>query len=241
MMKNGVRQGNSDKWGKDTMIKLTGIHHLAMATANMDLTIRFWRDLIGLKLVVGLGRSGYKHYFFKISSKTHIAFFEWPEVQPVAEKDHGMPISGPLIFDHVSLGVESEDDLWELKDRVETAGFWVSDVIDHGLIRSIYSFDPNGIPIEFSVCTSSLDLARSPVLVDQFPSETALQGADPVQDVWPSVPYPTLPEERTVFPGEGKDLLESSRMNWWGKKEDKPQQPEESSGHSPSVKADILD
>lgn len=199
------------------MVKLTGVHHLAMATADMDLTIRFWRDLIGLKLVVGLGRSGYKHYFFQISSKTHLAFFEWPEVRPVPEKDHGMPVPGPLVFDHVSFGVETEEDLWDLKDRIEAAGFWVSEVIDHGLIRSIYAFDPNGIPIEFSVCTSTSNITRGPILVDRLPSDIALEGPGPVPGVWPSVLYPTPSEERTVFPGEGKDLLENSRMNQWRK------------------------
>jgi catechol 2,3-dioxygenase-like lactoylglutathione lyase family enzyme len=214
MMPIGYRKG------RRSMIKFTGIHHLAMATGNMDLTIRFWRDLIGLKLVVGLGREGYKHYFFQISSKTHIAFFEWPGVQPVPEKDHGMPVPGPLIFDHVSMGVETEEDLWNLKDRIEAAGFWVSDLIDHGLIHSIYSFDPNGIPIEFSVCTSLLNVQRIPVLVDRSPSDTAMEGPNPVLGKWPSVPYPTSAEERRVYPGEGKDLLEDPHTNWWRKKED---------------------
>jgi len=39
------------------MSKVTynGVNHLAMATGDMDLTIRFWRDLLGMKLVAGLG------------------------------------------------------------------------------------------------------------------------------------------------------------------------------------------
>lgn len=61
-----------------------------------------------------------------------------------------MPVKGPLIFDHVSFGVETEDELWELKDRLDAAGFYVSEGVDHGFIHSIYSFDPNGIPVEFS-------------------------------------------------------------------------------------------
>ncbi|MGB2688020.1 MAG: VOC family protein, partial [Desulfobacterales bacterium] len=35
------------------MAKYTGINHLAMATRDMDTTIRFWRDLLGLRLVAG--------------------------------------------------------------------------------------------------------------------------------------------------------------------------------------------
>jgi len=79
-----------------------------------------------------------------------IAFFEWPDVEKAQEKDHGAPVKGPFVFDHVSFEVESEEDLWTLKDKLEAADFWVSEVINHGFIHSIYSFDPNNIPIEFS-------------------------------------------------------------------------------------------
>ncbi len=60
-----------------------------MATGDMDKTTRFWRDLLGMRLVAGLGQPGYRHYFFQISETDLIAFFEWPGVKPVAEKEHG--------------------------------------------------------------------------------------------------------------------------------------------------------
>jgi len=104
------------------MAKYTGINHLAMATRDMDTTIRFWRDLLGLRLVAGLGGPKYRHYFFELSEYDMIAFFEWPDVEKIPEKDHGVPVRDPFVFDHVSLGVESDDDLWELKDKLETAG-----------------------------------------------------------------------------------------------------------------------
>src|SRR3989338_9408950 len=148
------------------MIKFNGINHLAMATGDMDRTIRFWRDLLGMRLVAGLGQPGYRHYFFQISDTDLIAFFEWPEVNPVPKKDHGSPVKGKIIFDHVSFGVETEDDLWKLKDRLEAAGFPVSDVIDHGFIHSIYSFDPNGIPIEFSANVPDKNIRKNPTIVD---------------------------------------------------------------------------
>ncbi len=124
------------------MVKFNGVNHLAMATGDMDTTIRFWRDLLGMRLVAGLGAPGYRHYFFQISPYDLIAFFEWPGVVPVAPKEHGRPVKGPFIFDHVSFGVETEDDLWELKDKLEAAGFDVSDVINHGFIHSIYAYRP---------------------------------------------------------------------------------------------------
>ena len=185
------------------MPQYTGINHLAMVTGDMDGTIRFWRDLLGMRLVAGLGSKGYRHYFFEISDRDMIAFFEWPDVKKIPERDHGVPIKGPVAFDHIAFGVEDDDDLWELKDRLEMAGFWVSEVIDHGFIHSIYTFDPNHIPIEFSAPVAGVNLRRQPKMLDRHPAAVALEGPDPVFQRWPSVKRPTPREERVVYPGEG--------------------------------------
>lgn len=195
------------------MIKYNGINHLAMATGDIDKTIHFWRDLLGMRLVAGVGRPGYRHYFFEISETDLIAFFEWPGVEPAAEKDHGEPTSGPFIFDHVSFGVETEDDLWNVKDKLAAAGFEVSDVIDHGFIHSIYAFDPNGIPIEFSHNVEGKDIRRNPRMADKTPSEAAKKGPEPHFDRWPAVKKPTPTTDRRTYPGAGSELYQ-------GKKED---------------------
>lgn len=189
------------------MIKFNGVNHLAMATGDMDKTILFWRDLLGMRLVAGLGQPGYRHYFFEISKTDLIAFFEWPGVQPVPEKVHGMPVKGPFIFDHVSFGVETEDDIWELKDRLTAAGFNVSDVIDHGFIHSIYAYDPNGMPIEFSHNVEGVDIRKHPAMKDVRPSEITGEGPEPHQDRWPKVMRLTPPSERVVYPGAGSELF----------------------------------
>ena len=38
------------------MIRFNGINHLAMATGDMDKTILYWRDLLGMRLVGGVGK-----------------------------------------------------------------------------------------------------------------------------------------------------------------------------------------
>jgi catechol 2,3-dioxygenase-like lactoylglutathione lyase family enzyme len=189
------------------MIRFNGINHLAMATGDMDRTIRFWRDLLGMRLVAGLGKPGYRHYFFQISENDLLAFFEWPSVSPVAHKDHGQPVSGPFVFDHVSFGVETEEDLWRIKDRLSAAGFHVSDVIDHGFIHSIYSFDPNGIPIEFSHNVEGMDIRRHPEMADTKPSAVTREGSEPQWQQWPTVGKTTPAEERRVFPGAGSEFF----------------------------------
>jgi catechol 2,3-dioxygenase-like lactoylglutathione lyase family enzyme len=180
-----------------------GVNHIAMATGDMDATIRFWRDLLGMRLMACLGQPGYRHYFFEISGTCAIAFFEWPGIEPVPEKEHGRRVSGPFAFDHLSFGVETEDDLWSLKDRLDAAGIWVSEVIDHGFIHSIYAFDPNGIPIEFSLNVQGIDIRKAPVVADPQPSTFAREGPDPRPGEWPAVKSPTPPAERRVYPGEG--------------------------------------
>ncbi len=195
------------------MVRFNGVNHLAMATGDMDRTIRFWRDLLGMRLVAGLGQPGYRHYFFQISDADLIAFFEWPGVESVVKKDHGRPVRGPFIFDHVSFGVETEDDLWQLKDKLEAAGFPVSDVIDHGLIHSIYAHDPNGIPIEFSHNVEGVDIRKEPQMRDIEPSQIALEGAEPRLQVWPRVARATPESQRMVYPGAGSELFHGKRTS----------------------------
>jgi catechol 2,3-dioxygenase-like lactoylglutathione lyase family enzyme len=193
------------------MVRFNGVNHLAMATGDMDTTIRFWRDLLGMRMVAGLGQPGYRHYFFQISDYDLIAFFEWPGVRPVTQKDHGRPVQGPFIFDHVSFGVETEGDLWELKDKLEAAGFHVSDVIDHGFIHSIYGFDPNGIPVEFSHNVEGIDVRRNPFMKDSAPSRVTQEGAESQPGKWPEVTQATPETRRAVYPGAGSELFHGKK------------------------------
>ncbi len=197
------------------MVQYRGVNHLAMVTGDMDATVRFWRDLLGMRLVAGLGKPGYRHYFFQIDDRDLIAFFEWPGAEPIEEVDHGYPRKGALVFDHVSIGVASEDDLWELRDALEAAGFWVSEPIDHGFIHSIYSFDPNGIPIEFSHNVPGVDVRARPRMRDRRPCAEAMKGPEPRAGAWPRPAQPTPPDQRAVYPGEGRILADPEAEDTW--------------------------
>lgn len=188
----------------DNPIQYRGINHLAMITGDMDRTIRFWRDFLGMRLVGGLGKRNYRHYFFEISENDMIAFFEWPDVEVIPEKDHGVPAKGPFVFDHVSIAVESDEDLWILREKFEAARMWVSEIIDHGFIHSIYAFDPNNIPIEFSAPVAHVDIRKKPRMLDRQPSRIALEGSEPVQGRWPSFNDQAGKADKRVYPGEGR-------------------------------------
>jgi len=188
-------------------MKYSGINHLALVTPDMDRTIEYWRDLLGLRIVGTFGRPGYRQYFFEVSDTDFIAFFEWEGAEPIEEKEHGVPEPGPRAFDHVSLGLQEEEGLWEMKERIEAAGFWVSEVIDHGFIHSIYTFDPHGVPVELSVNVREVDIRERPVAADPSPSNLAGEGFGPRSERWPEIKGPTPKDHRRVYPGMGSDAI----------------------------------
>jgi catechol 2,3-dioxygenase-like lactoylglutathione lyase family enzyme len=166
------------------MVKYTGIHHLAMITDDMDKTIRFWRDLLGMRMLAATGDGRNRQYYFEITENNIISFFEWPSSANPEIKEHGEPTPDPLAFDHVAIGVEDDDALHAVKKTLESAGFWVSHVVDHGFFHSIYSYDPNNIPIEFCTDVRGRSLREIPRMSDRNIGAVAAEGHDPQPGKW---------------------------------------------------------
>lgn len=183
-------------------MKYNGVNHIALATGRIDETVRFWRDLLGMRLIASLGEPGNRQFFFDISGTCSLAFFEWPGVEPVPEKEHGRVVSGPFAFDHIAFGLDSEDELRELKDKLDAADIWVSEVIDNGFIYSIFSFDPNGIAIEFTWNLEGTDIRKNPVMFDPPPSGAAEEGPEPQKGKWPPVENPVSKKDWKTYPGQ---------------------------------------
>lgn len=181
-----------------------GFHHVAMATNDIDTTVRFWRDLLGMRLVLTMGEDGRRMYFLEVSGVNFLAFFEWPEVERSPYKVPGVPVKGPFMLDHLSFALNDMDELWNLAERLIAAGFFVSNVMDHGMVRAFYTFDPNGIPIEFCVESEGIDLRKEPRMLDEEPSDTAREGFEPDPHRWPTPDEGASPDERIVLPGKGR-------------------------------------
>ena len=106
---------------KEADLKYTGIHHIALITDDMDKTIRFWRDLLGMKMLAATGDGQNRQYFFEICENNILSFFEWPEAVNAHEKLHGEPTDEPQAFDHVALGLKDDAALEEMKNLLESA------------------------------------------------------------------------------------------------------------------------
>jgi catechol 2,3-dioxygenase-like lactoylglutathione lyase family enzyme len=128
-----------------------GINHLALITGDMDATVRFYHGVLGARLVATIGTPEFRHYFFEIGPGQTVAFFEYADAPPASfAKPAGVPDPRAVQFDHLSLDLADETALESLRTRLEAFDCEVTEVIDHGFVRSIYFTDPNGIALEAS-------------------------------------------------------------------------------------------
>jgi len=128
-----------------------GINHLALITNDMDATVRFYHGVLGARLAATVGTPEFRHYFFDFGPHCTVAFFEYADVaiEPFA-KPAGVPDARASQFDHLALNLPDENALHDLRQRLTDADCDVTDIIDHGSVRSVYFTDPNGIALEAS-------------------------------------------------------------------------------------------
>ena len=138
-----------------------GIHHLALNTDDMKMTLDFYVGVLGMPLVhalkvppglgTGPGNRGnppfenLRHYFLDAGGDSLLAFFEMPKgAKPKGDRD----AIGTM--QHVSFCV-SEQRFNDVKQRIESNGLEYLGPINVGCDTwSIYFYDPNGIRLEFS-------------------------------------------------------------------------------------------
>jgi glyoxylase I family protein len=135
-------------------MKINRMHHFAWRCRDAEETRQFYEDLLGLKFA-HLIRSDhvpstgeycpYVHVFFEMKDGSYIAFFDLGD-NVSAEPSPNTP----AWVNHLALELESEEELLEAKARLEKAGVDIVGVTDHGIIKSIYFFDPNGIRLELT-------------------------------------------------------------------------------------------
>ena len=137
--------------GGDTEPNWQGINHLALVTADMDATVRFYHGTLGARLVATVSQDAFRHYFFEFGPQCTVAFFEYADAptQPF-ENRAGVPNERAPQFDHLSLNLPDEHALHALRQRLQSHAWEVTDIVDHEVVRSVYFTDPNGIALEAS-------------------------------------------------------------------------------------------
>lgn len=139
------------------------LHHNAYVTKDQEATRAFYEDLIGLPLIATWSEQDelfgaervYCHTFFGLGDGSALAFFQFANSE---DADLFDPELIPSPFRHIALKVTA--DLQDaIASRLEEAG-WKPDgtfVLEHGYCRSLYTEDPNGLLLEFTVDSPEAD------------------------------------------------------------------------------------
>ena len=139
-------------------------HHLALATRDTKANHEFYTSAMGFELVkiVALptpqGDGFSKHFFYDTGGGELMAFWEFhddsipADFSPAISTGLGLPIW----TNHVAFAASDLDDLAAKRDRWLDQGHDVMEA-DHHWCRSIYTQDPNGILVEFSINTREFD------------------------------------------------------------------------------------
>ena len=115
----------------------------------------------------------YVHLFFGLEDGSSIAFFDLGDDQLALPSPNT-----PAWVNHLALRVGSLASLERAKAKLEAAGVEVLGITDHGFVRSIYFFDPNGIRLELTAdmtdgSVSESDLKRARAKLDAWTAEKA--------------------------------------------------------------------
>jgi catechol 2,3-dioxygenase-like lactoylglutathione lyase family enzyme len=134
--------------------RASGINHVAYRCRDAEQTRWFYEDVLGLPLVAapvfeevpGLGdRIPYMHLFFELGNGELIAFFDQPETAEEAQ------FARAHSFDrHLALEVPDEATLLAWQARINAAGVSCLGPVDHGFVKSVYMYDPNGLQVELT-------------------------------------------------------------------------------------------
>lgn len=132
--------------------KILHTHHSAYRCFDAEETRRFWEGIMGMELAAALSfdhisgtdeKLDYMHLFFKMGDGNFVAFFDLP--------DHMRPELFKIrsgFVRHIAFEVATEAELETFAKRWRDAGLEVTSDLDHSFVRSVYTYDPNGIQVE---------------------------------------------------------------------------------------------
>ncbi|HYL58348.1 MAG TPA: VOC family protein [Candidatus Acidoferrales bacterium] len=141
-------------------MKRTGVHHLGLATLDIDKTIEFYTTKLGWEvawcdIIEGPQGGKIKHAFINTGDGSLIAFM-CPENMPGIPTEWATDINSaqglPGAFYHFAFHCDDVKELEAKREMLIGRGVEVTPVVDHEWCRSIYFRDPNGLLLEY--CTT---------------------------------------------------------------------------------------
>ncbi|MEO0450515.1 MAG: VOC family protein [Pseudomonadota bacterium] len=150
------------------MVKATGIHHLAIMSADIKSHIEFFSDVLGCKLSAIFdmhGVPGGIHAFLHLDDHCYFSVVQLPAVKDipstmgVTHSGNGAGPSAAGTMQHLAFKVDTPDQLLAIRDRIRTKGVNVIGPINHGMCQSIYFGGPENLVLE--VATSEVEIDQN--------------------------------------------------------------------------------
>ena len=173
---------------QNTQFRIRGVNHLALVCRDMERTVDFYTNVLGMPLIktIEFPDGAGQHFFFDIGNGDSLAFFWFPnapEPAPGISSAKALPGQGELTtaigsMNHIAFDVPAEE-IENYQRRLVERGIECSTVVNHDrsqrgvtkemtddvFIRSVYFFDPDGILLEFACWTGELtdaDVSHAP-------------------------------------------------------------------------------
>jgi catechol 2,3-dioxygenase len=127
-------------------MKIRELGHVVLQVTDLDRSIRFYRDTLGLPLVSQGKPRGRRIVFFSLGAKHHdLALIELgPGAKAQDHQSAGVMHIAFKIGDDIEL-------LKEAKARMTAAGVPIVNTTEHMTTYSLYLSDPDGITVELYV------------------------------------------------------------------------------------------
>ncbi len=141
------------------MIDIKQIHHVAYRCHDARQTVEFYQHYLNMDFLLAIAEDRvpstkqpdpYMHVFLDAGQGNILAFFELP-TQPAMGRDPNTP----SWVQHIAFELADREALIAARQELEDKGLEVLGVTDHGIIQSIYFFDPNGHRLELTCRTGT--------------------------------------------------------------------------------------
>ena len=129
-------------------MQLTGLHHITLISSDIERSIAFYRDTLGLGIVRDAPSDddpGTRHVWFGAVDGTAgrlLSVMEYPQLPP--------GVVGTGSTQHFALAVDSPEELDAWQRYLTEHDVECSEVFDRGDFRSLYLRDPDGHTIEIA-------------------------------------------------------------------------------------------
>ncbi len=189
------------------MIKPTGMHHVAVMTADIKAQITFFSDVLGCKLSAIFdmhGVPGAFHAFVHLNDHCYFSFVQMdgiadiPSTIGITHAGTGAGKAAAGVMQHLAFNADNMADLLAIRDRIRVKGVNVMGPIDHGICHSIYFAGPEGLTLEVATSDTEIDQKRwiDPKVLERLgiSEEEAerFKSPDPYDGAGGSVPQPPI-------------------------------------------------